>query len=179
MSEIKRYNSTMVLLHWLLAIFILGAIFIGAFVLDGMRSDHPQKIILLELHMIVGIGILLFTILRLIIRYRTVRPTPLKTNNRWLDALASGVHYLLYLLTILTALAGFTLALSAELNVIVFQHIGTLPKDFEDFIAHEIHGIFANLLLYTILLHTAAALYHQFILKDGLISRMSLFKEKS
>ncbi len=177
MSELKRYSTTMVLLHWLLAIFILGAIFMGAVVLDGMESTHPRKILLLQLHMAVGMGILLFTVLRLLLRLRTAQPSPLKTQNKWMDRAATGVHYLLYLLTILTALAGFTLALSARLNEVVFQHIGTLPKDFEDFLAHEMHGIFANLLLLTILLHVAAALYHQFILKDGLFSRMSLRKD--
>ena len=179
MPEIKRYNSAMVLLHWVLAIFILGAIFMGAFVLDEMRSDHPQKIILLKLHIIIGIGILLFTLLRLIVRFSTPQPASVKSNNKWLDMLATGMHYLLYLLTILTALAGVTLAVSADLPAVLLSHIGALPKDYDNYLAHDAHGIFADLLFITILLHAAAALYHQFILKDGLISRMSLFKEKS
>ena len=176
MSEIKRYNSTMVVLHWLLAILILGAIFMGAVVLDEMDSDHPQKILLLKLHIIVGIGILLFTLLRLIVRFRTPQPAPVTSNNKWMDMLATGMHYLLYLLTILTALAGLTLAFSADLPAVLLNHIGELPKDYEDYLAHEAHDVFANLLLFTIVLHAAAALYHQFILKDGLLSRMSLRK---
>jgi cytochrome b561 len=177
MSGTKHYNTTMVILHWLLAIFILGAIFMGAFVLDGMDSIHPQKIALLETHMIVGIGILLLTLLRLVVRFKTPQPAPVAGGSKWMNLIATGVHYLLYFLTIVTALAGMTLALSAKLNEIVFQHIGTLPKDFEGYVAHEIHGVFAELLLLTILLHIAAALYHQFILKDGLMSRMSLRKD--
>jgi len=177
MSEINRYNTTMVVLHWVLAIFILGAIFIGAVVLDEMESDHPQKILLLKTHIIVGAGILLFTLLRLIVRFRTPQPAPLEGNNKWMDKFSASVHYLLYLLTILTVLSGLTLAASADLPTVLLNHIGQLPKDYEDFLAHEAHDVFANLLLLTILLHAAAALYHQFILKDGLLSRMSLRKD--
>jgi cytochrome b561 len=146
-------------------------------VLDEMDSDHPQKILLLKLHIIVGVGILLFTMLRLFVRFRTAQPAPLVSNNKWMDMLATNVHYLLYLLTILTVLSGLTLAISADLPAVLLNHIGELPKDYDDFLAHEAHGIFANLLLITILLHAAAALFHQFILKDGLLSRMSLRKD--
>lgn len=94
-----------------------------------------------------------------------------------MDKLAKGIHLLLYLLTILTVLAGLTLAFSADLPNFLLNHAGDLPKDYEDFLAHEVHDIFANLLLYTIGLHIVAALYHQFILKDGLLWRMSLRKD--
>jgi cytochrome b561 len=177
MPELKRYNTAMVILHWLLAIFISGAIFMGAVVLDDMDSAHPQKILLLKLHIVVGAGILLFTLLRLILRFTTPQPAALVGNNSLVDRLATGMHYLLYLLTIATALAGLALAISADLPAVLLNFTGELPKDYEDFIAHEVHGIFANLLLITILLHSAAALYHQFILKDGLLSRMSLRKD--
>lgn len=177
MSEMKRYSSIMVILHWVLAIVMLGAIFMGAVVLDEMDSEHPQKILLLKMHIVVGAGILLFTLLRLTLRFTTPQPVPVTSNNKLMDKVATGVHYLLYLLTILTALAGVVLAVSADLPAVLLNHIGTLPKDFEDYLAHEVHGIFADLLLATILLHAAAALYHQYVLKDGLLTRMSLHKD--
>jgi cytochrome b561 len=177
MSEMKRYNTTMVVLHWLLAIFILGAIFFGAFVLDEMESTHPQKILLLKTHIIIGVGILLLTLLRLFVRYTTAQPAPLVSDKPLADKLAKGLHHLLYLLTLLTVLSGLTLALAANLPAVLLNHVGELPGDYEDFLAHEAHDIFANLLLFTILLHAAAALFHQFILKDGLLSRMSLRKD--
>lgn len=177
MSEMKRYNTMMVLLHWVLAIFILGAIFMGAMVLDEMENDHPQKILLLKTHMLVGAGILLLTMFRLYVRYTTAQPAPVVSGKPVMDKIAKGLHHLLYLLTILTVLAGITLAVSADLPAVLLNNVGELPKDYEDYLAHEAHGIFANLLFFTILLHAAAALYHQFILKDGLLSRMSLHKD--
>ena len=177
MSEMKRYSTMMVLLHWLLAIFILGAIFMGAFVLDEMASDHPQKMLLLKTHIIVGAGILLLTVFRLYVRYTTPQPSLVVSDKPVMDKIAKGMHYLLYLLTILTVLAGITLAVSADLPAVLLGHAGELPRDYEEFLAHEAHDLFANLLLFTILLHTAAALYHHFILKDGMLSRMSLHKD--
>ena len=176
MSEMKSYSTMMVLLHWVLAVFILGAIFAGALILDEMESTNPQKITLLQIHMFMGVSILLLTVFRLIVRYRTPQPKPISSHNKLFDMIAKGMHHLLYLLTLLTGLAGVALAYTADLSAIVFKHIGTLPKDFEDYLAHEVHGIFAQLLLLTIVLHIAAALYHQFILKDGLLTRMSFHK---
>lgn len=177
MSEVKRYTTTMVILHWVLAVFIFGAIFMGAFILDEMENVHPQKMLLLTLHILVGVAILSFTVFRLILRFTSPIPVAIPGKNPWLNKLATLVHYLLYLLTTMTALAGIILAVKADLPTIVFGHIGTLPKDYEEFLTHEAHSIFANLLLLTILLHIAAALYHQFILKDGLLSRLSFRKD--
>lgn len=175
MTEVKRYSTSMVVLHWVLAIVILGAIFMGALVLDEMENGHPQKVLLLKLHIVVGAGIMLFTLLRLALRFTT--PQPVSVANSMMDKAGTSVHYLLYLLTILTVLSGVTLAISAGLPAVLLNHVGELPKNYEDFIAHEAHDIFANLLLLTISLHAAAALYHQLILKDGLLSRMSWRKD--
>ncbi len=176
MAELKKYNGVMVVLHWLLAVFILGALFMGLAVLDEMPADHPQKIFLLKTHVFVGIGILLFTLLRLAVRILSAQPEPLPGGSPVLDRVARGVHLLLYLLTLLSAVSGIALAIAASLPDILLKGLGTLPHDFEDFAAHELHGLFADLLLLTIALHTAAALYHHFILRDGILSRMSLRK---
>ena len=178
MYKLKRYSTTMIVLHWVLAIFILAALFMGAIVLDEMENTNPQKILLLSVHVIVGAGILLFTLLWLFVRLTRPQPAPASNVNKIMALTATGVHYFLYLFTILTTLAGLRLAIAADLPAILFSHVGVLPKDFESYAAYELHDIFAMLLLATIGLHVAAALFHQFILKDGLFSRMWLSKEK-
>ncbi|MGV8934960.1 MAG: cytochrome b [Gallionellaceae bacterium] len=178
MSALKRYSTTMIVLHWTLAVFILAALFLGAIVLDKMENTNPQKILLLSTHVIVGAGILLFTLLRLFVRLTRPQPAQAPNVNKIMELTATGVHYLLYLFTILTTIAGLRLAIAADLPAILFSHVGVLPKDFESYPAHELHDIFAMLLLATIGLHVAAALFHQFILKDSLFSRMWLSKEK-
>lgn len=178
MPEVKHYHPALVTLHWLLAAAIFAALGLGMFVLDGMEATDPAKIGLLKIHVLGGIAILLFTIVRLVVRIRTPKPLPFVSENKKMDMLASGIHHLLYVLVIVAAASGMALAFSSDLIGILFGHSATpLPKDFEDYAAHEVHGLVANVLLLTILVHVAGALMHKFILKDDLFSRMSFRKD--
>jgi cytochrome b561 len=177
MSEVKRYHPALVLLHWILALAILGMYAFGSIVLDDMKNTDPGITGLLQLHVIGGIVILVLIIARLYIRMNKPRPAPVVTGKPLVDKLAAGVHHLLYTLTVLVIVAGLALAYAADLFSILFAHVGTLPKDFEDYTSHEIHDFLANALLAVIALHVAAALQHQFILKDNIMARMSLKKD--
>ena len=56
---------------------------------------------------------------------------------------------------------------------IVFGGSGaTLPADFYVFAARMLHGVIAPVLALLVVLHVEAALYHQFVLKDNLLSRI-------
>jgi cytochrome b561 len=179
MTEVKRYHPALVFLHWFLALAIVGMFVLGSFVLDDMKSTDPQKAGLLMLHVIGGISILVLTIVRLVIRVTKPRPAAIVTGKPLADKLATGVHHLLYTLTVLVIMAGLVLAFSADLFPILFGHSGTLPKDFEDYVSHDVHGYLANGLIAVAGLHIAAALQHQFILKDNILARMSLARGKS
>ncbi len=178
MPEVLRYHPALAFLHWLLAVAILSMFALGFFVLDEMKSTDPEKVGLSILHVIGGITVLVLTFARLFIRVRKPRPAPVSTGKPMADKLATGVHHLLYTLTVLVVVAGLALAYSADLFSILFLHTGTLPKDYEDFTSHDVHGLLANSLMVVIGLHFAAALYHQYILKDDLFARMSLGRGK-
>jgi cytochrome b561 len=51
---------------------------------------------------------------------------------------------------------------------------GVLPEDFKAFIPRKVHGLLSRVAMGLIALHVLAAVYHQFIIKDGLLSRMGL-----
>jgi cytochrome b561 len=176
--EVTRYHPALIALHWLLAIAILLAIFFGGFVLDGMENSDAHKIGMLKAHVLVGVLILLFTVVRMAVRANTAKPAHLVSGKPLMDKLAVGIHHLLYTLTVLVALAGIALAVATGLLRVLFLQTGSLPQDFDDFAAHGIHGALAYALLGVIALHIAGALQHQFILRDGIMSRMSLRKNK-
>lgn len=173
-AEVKRYHPALIILHWLLAIAILGAIFYGGVLLGDVENSDPQKIGMLKLHVVLGLLILAFTVVRLIVRVTTPKPAPLVTGKPLADKLAVGIHHLLYTLTVLVVAAGLALAFSTKLLRVLFAHAGTLPKDFDDYAAHGVHSALAYALLAVIALHVAGALQHQFLLKDRILSRMSL-----
>jgi cytochrome b561 len=55
----------------------------------------------------------------------------------------------------------------------VFQpNGGSLPDSFAVFPTFQAHAALATLLVILIVSHVSAALYHQFVLKDGLFRRM-------
>lgn len=176
-AEVKRYSTAMIVLHWGLALAIVLAAGFGALVLDGMASDNAHKPGLLKMHLELGSLILLFTAVRLILRARTPRPAPLPSGNVAADKLAVGVQHLMYALTLFTALAGMMLAYSAGLFAILYQHVGSLPEDFDKYAAHEVHGWLAYVLLGAAALHVLGALKQHFVLKNGLLARMSLGKQ--
>jgi cytochrome b561 len=114
------------------------------------------------------------TIIRLVVRVCTRRPAELATGYPVLDALVPIFHYSFYVLVVLMVATGYTTAILAGLNKIVFMSSGDpLPADltvYPTFVAHALLGIaFASL----IILHVLAALYHQFIRKDGPFRRVS------
>jgi len=177
MSEVKRYHPSLVVLHWLLAFAIAGVFVMGAFVLDEMKNDVPEKMQLLQMHILGGVSIMLLTIVRLIVRIKTDKPAPVVTDNPKMDKLGSNVHYALYLFTVLAAMSGMALSIKADLLNILFRHIGSLPADFEGYAAHEVHAVMAMVLIALSVVHVAGALKHQVVLKNNILARMSLRKD--
>ena len=55
---------------------------------------------------------------------------------------------------------------------IVFGGVGNRPVNVDALPPRAVHGIVAKLLMLAIGLHIAAALCHQFVRRDGLLSRM-------
>ncbi len=176
-TEVKRYSTSTIILHWGLAVGIFAALGFGMFVLDDMPNTAPGKHAFLKMHLEIGSLILLFTLVRLVMRMRTPRPAPFSSGNPAADKLGVGVQHLLVVLTIFTTLAGMAMAASADLFTILYRHIGSLPEDFDNIAAHKVHGLLAYALLAAIALHVLGALKNQFILKNNILARMSLRKK--
>jgi cytochrome b561 len=166
-----RYHPFQVSLHWLVVILIIAAFLLGKS-MSGLPNE-PAKTPLLALHMLLGLTTLIVIVLRLIARVRLPRPASATTGNAFLDWVGKAVHYALYLLVFLMALSGMSLSLQSGLLPAVFGVPGAaLPADFFEFSARMLHGFIAPALLVLIFIHAGAALYHQFALKDNLLSRM-------
>jgi len=168
----KRYHPLLVTLHWLLAILVIGALIFGLFVLEETPNSDPAKIELLKMHMLAGISILVLMSIRLVVRLMTKHPPDADTGFPLLNKLVKPMHYLLYVAVIAQAGSGIATSKEAGLPAIVFDGIGKLPKDFHHVEAHEAHETIALVLMLLIAGHIAAAIYHHFIRKDGLLSRM-------
>jgi cytochrome b561 len=165
-STPARYHFLLVALHWLVAILIFMALAAGFF-LKGLPNE-PAKFQPLGIHMMIGTTILFLMAARLVVRFVTKRPEPADAGHPLLNRLARIVHGLLYAAAIGMAIAGRGIAAQAGLN----QPGASLPEDFFAFPARFGHGYIAIILIGLITIHIGAALYHQFIRKDNLLSRM-------
>jgi cytochrome b561 len=117
-------------------------------------------------HMPLGITILLLMVVRIIIRTRSQHPEPATTGNDILDKIGVVTHYLLYILAILMPLTGMALSITYGLSPFkssLLANISWIPG---------LHKVIAPALGLLILLHISAAVYHEVIRKDNLMSRM-------
>ena len=169
----KKYHPLLVSLHWIVAALLIGALVMGGQVLAKTPNSDPAKLLSLKMHMSVGLIILVLMVIRLLVRIKTKKPPKADAGNALLNKGAVGAHHLLYLLVIVTAVSGMGIAITAGLPDIVFGGSGApLPADFKDLAPSMVHGILTKLLALLIVLHVLGALYHQFIRKDALFSRM-------
>ena len=169
----QRYHPLLVALHWLMALMILMALAAGGLFLANMPADSPDKVAGLGGHMIFGMAIGVLLILRFVTRVRSTHPPHATTGHDLLDRLGRWTHWGLYLLIAGMVLTGLTTAFGLGLFPIVYGGSAeTLPAELATFAPRLAHGFIALLLAGLIALHIAAALYHQAVLKDGLLRRM-------
>lgn len=175
-----RYHPLLVALHWLLAIMIVVGLVMGGQVLAQTPNSDPAKLFSLRMHMSLGMVIGALMLIRLVTRMFTAKPPHADIGHPAVNKLGQAAHWVLYALVFGMVASGIGISLLAGLPDIVFGGSGAaLPADFSAFPPRAAHGVISTLLGLTILGHVAAALYHQFVRRDGLFSRMSFGDRKT
>ena len=169
----RKYHPFLVTLHWLMVLMIPLSLTAGGIILANLPNDNPGKVTFLGGHMGFGLTIGAVLLVRLITRIRSTHPARATTGNEFLDRISLWTHWGFYVLIGGMVVTGLATALGAGLLPIVFAGSGDpLPATFDGLPQLFLHGFCAVLLIALIVLHLLAALYHQFILKDGLMARM-------
>lgn len=168
---VKRYHPALVALHWITAFLLIGALIGGTFNMADVPNSDPAKVDTLRMHMIIGAVALVLLLVRLVLRHRTAHPPQVDSGTPALTRVARMTHLGLYALAIAMAASGMALSIASGLPEMVFAG-APLPESFWDYTPRVVHGVIAKLLGLLILLHVAAALWHQFGRKDGIFARM-------
>jgi cytochrome b561 len=160
-------------MHWLTALFLLFGV--ALILLRDEVDGRALRVWLLEGHRHFGLLVLLLFFARMALRLRLGK-LPSEGNTVWpLRAAAAVTHMAMYALLLVQPLLGWALS-NAEGKPVHFFGI-TLPalvasdEDLADSLTLW-HQAAAWLLLALITLHTAAALWHHFILKDRVLRMM-------
>lgn len=172
-SAPDRYGTVAVAIHWLSAALVLGLL-VSGFRAAGM-VDPVAKGGLLKVHAVVGGMVLILTLAR--IAWWAVadrRPAEPAGTPRLQGRAARAVHLLFYVVLIGMAASGIgLLVLSGAAAILFAGTAGPLP-DFLQYPPRIAHGFGAFFLLALTVTHLAAALYHQFVLRDRLLARMGI-----
>jgi cytochrome b561 len=172
MSTNDRYGTVAIALHWLIALLI-----VTAFVLGLTVDSFPKPWIgaIINLHSLIGLSILLLTFVRLLWRLGHPAP-PLPASFGALAKFASSAgHIALYILMIATPIIGVpTLLYRGRGLDFGFLQIASpfarTPEIYRPLT--QIHEIASYALIGLAVGHALAALYHQFALRDGVLTRM-------
>ncbi len=171
-SELK-YSLAMRLLHWLVVLAVLIAV-VAIEVLDVFPKGSATRAAVFMVHQTAGLSVLALMVLRLFARWGTQAPPPIP-GSRLVQRAAQLTHGALYLLMVGMPILG-VLALAWDGKPLQpFGLTFALPLAQDKPLAHlskEVHESGATLVYIVVGLHAAAALWHEFILKDRLLRRM-------
>jgi cytochrome b561 len=172
-SDADRYGRIAVVMHWTTALAIvlmLASGFVAANTGDPMREAAIVRI-----HAVLGISVVLLTLMRLAWWAFADKKPPFPSDTAlWQARLARGVHALLYAAILVLGGTGIGLLILSQAAPVLFFGQNTLLPEFTRFAPFAVHGLAARVLIGLLVLHVAGALYHQLILRDGLLARMGL-----
>lgn len=175
------------LLHWAIAVLIIGQLMVGFYMVQVVGDDLLQRLELTRLHK--SWGFVIFTLVALRLAWRVFNPTPklpsqMGKAERTLAALS---HRMLYVLMVVLPVTGWLMASASPLNdhdaypmritntvFGLFELPDPYPvgdRGFADLMA-QIHAYAALLMAVILLMHTAAAVKHQVVDRDHLLRRM-------
>ena len=168
--ETVRYSTVARALHWSIGLLIILNLAGG--VLHDAIGDW-----IMPLHKSTGILILALVVVRVLWRLTHRAPAWPAAMSGWERLVASLTHVVLYGMMVLIPLSGWIMS-SAGRWPIDFYGLFPIPKfnvhkgDMLAGLSHEGHEILGYAMIALLVLHVAAALRHQFVLKDGMMARM-------
>lgn len=169
-----RYGSLTIGLHWLSAALVVGAI-----ALIEMKGWFPKDSALRESvklwHFQLGAVVLVATVLRFSCLVFGCRPGPMVGKGNLERRLATFSHGALYLLLLILPVSGLLILIAAGKPVTLIGLPLPVWGDGSRAVAKSVkamHELFGNAMIMMIALHFVAALWHQFVRRDGLMLRM-------
>lgn len=169
------YGLVTVVIHWLMAILIVGLFVLGIYMVE---LDYYDKWYNAAPWWHKGIGMLTFILLVLRIIWITInkKPDALSSYHRWEIIAASVTHYGFYLLLLIISISGYFITTAKGAPIDMFglfdiPAITSLEKNSAEWTG-EIHKISAYIMSVLFFLHVCASLKHHFFDKDITFVRM-------
>ncbi|NML44357.1 cytochrome b [Ramlibacter sp. G-1-2-2] len=173
----SRYGVLPMLLHWGMALLIIGLAALGLYMVSLPDAGYDrEKITLIVVHKAFGMLALALVALRLAWRLVDMLPRGVEGAPIWQQVAAHVMHLLLYALMLAVPLTGW-----------IMSSMGGYPLSFfgwfevPDVVAEnealfpffiELHAWLAWTLVALVAVHVVAALRHHFVIRDASLRRM-------
>jgi cytochrome b561 len=179
MDQQHQLSKISVVLHWLIALTIIGLSIVG------LVMAEREIWFLYPIHKSIGTLIFFFILARVVWRVRQGWPKPIRQYARYEHILAKSVHWIIIVGTVLMPVSGMLMSGAGGHGIAVFswvlmaeQHSPSKPEqalpysEFWASVGAVGHEIIAYILITAIVLHIAAALKHHLIDRDATLRRM-------
>ena len=169
-----RYGSASRVFHGLCGIAVIAAL-----VFIEIKSYFPKgsdtRALMQYAHTQAGLCVLALIVPRFLWRLNSQIPNIDPPLHRLMAVLSSSMHYVLYGLMLALPILGF-LTIEAEGHSIALfgMHLPTLVAADPGLkkTLKSIHELLGNVMLYLVIVHVLAALWHHFFIKDNTLTRM-------
>ena len=163
-----------VLLHWLLALLILGQIGLGWY-LEGIPRQTPARGPVVNFHKSVGMVLGLLILFRLFWRWMHPAPDLPSSMPAWERAAARASHAGLYVCMLLMPVSGYVASNFSPHGVNFFNAVKMPPWGPDNHTVYTIlnttHVLTSYVFVSLIAIHILAALRH-LALRDGIVTRI-------
>jgi cytochrome b561 len=170
-----RYTTTAIVLHWLIAVLLLGQFAFGL-ILGDIPRGTPERGFYVNLHKSTGIVIGLLVVLRLVWRLGHTPPQLPAAMPAWQRQASKWTHVILYLCMLVMPLSGYLASNFSKHGVKLFNVVRLPPWGPDDkalyTLFNQTHQLTALLLALFVGLHVLAVAKHMLADRDGLLWRM-------
>lgn len=178
-----RYTRVAILLHWLIALFIVTLLALGL-TMEDLPIDIRRQAY--QFHKSLGLTVLVLTFVRIFWRLTHKAPALPDGMKPWEKFAAHAVHFGLYFIMLALPLSGWAMVSSSSrgyatefFGLFDWPHISFLTTlENKKEVSHsfgEAHEVLANITIALLVLHVGAALKHHIINRDGVLVRMLPF----
>lgn len=173
-TQIERYNTTLIIIHWLMALLILSMFVLGFYMVD-LEKGSDERSYFFALHKSIGLTLALLVVVRLFWRLRFGVPKLPGSTKPYEKKLSAIVHHSLYLMLFLQPISGYISSSFSGYKTkfwgIPLPHWGWKDQDLNHLFT-EIHEICAFILISLLVLHIAGVVHHLMKKEMHILKRM-------
>jgi len=169
-----RYSLPAVVLHWVIALLIIGMITLGYYMINVPKGT-PDRGFYFNLHKSFGVLAGIVILLSIGRRLRHAAPPLPASMPAWEVRAAHWGHRVLYFFMVLEPTTGYLTSSFNKYGVrffgVALPHWGWEDKQLRELFA-GIHYLVAAVLVALIVIHVLAAFKHLLVDRDGVFQRM-------